>query len=496
MPWTALGPVDWAQEQFGPVDLGDKRLNRRVVKVAAAMAADPAGSIPKQNRHWKQTKGAYRLFDHERATFESISDSHWQRTREQCAQAKTVLLIQDTTWLDYHSHRQTQGLGWNNRCKKQPRGGRGLFLHSVLAVQPQEDGSGRVLGLAWGKLWARSGESIGKNQKRRSRHRRSEDRESLRWTQAVQQIGSPPAATGDSQSPPRWLHVGDRESDIFDLYQQTQKISGVGFVIRVSKDRNASIGHDTPQTLSRQERASSSLKDLCRAMPRLGEKKLWIGPKANRPGRWASLSVSGGPVTLWSPQLNRTGHALRCWAVRVWEENPPEGEEGVNDPEPVEAVEWILLTSEPVKNLQDALRIAGYYTLRWLIEQYHQCLKSGCKVEERQLESADRLEPLIGMLCAVAVRLLQLKNDARLWPDRPAKQCVPQELVSTLCKLIEADAASMTVRRFTHEVAKLGGFLGRKSDGEPGWRTLWQGWHELSLIHAGFELARAQGRYG
>jgi len=262
--------------------------------------------------------------------------------------------------------------------------------------------------------------------------------------------------------------------------------------VRVSKDRNATAGHDTAATATRRQRqAAGRLKALCRAMPALGQRPMWIGPDkkggggaaaAAAAGRTATLSVSCAPVTIWSPQFDRKGQALRCWAVRVWEEHPPAGQR---------AVEWILLTSEPATNLADALRVAGYYTLRWLIEQYHQCLKSGCKVEERQLETADRLGPLIGMLSAVAVRLLQLKNNARLAPDRPATECAPRGLVETMARLIDADAATLTVRRFTHEVAKLGGFLGRTGDGEPGWRTLWQGWHELSLIHAGYELAMA-----
>ena len=150
----------------------------------------------------------------------------------------------------------------------------------------------------------------------------------------------------------------------------------------------------------------------------------------------------------------------------------------------------MILTSEPIASAADALRVAKYYTHRWLIEQYHQCLKSGCKVQERQLEHVDRLAPLIGMLSIVAVRLLQLKNDVRLTPDKPAAAAAPPELVSTLAKLIGVAPRTLTVRRFVHEVAKLGGFLGRKSDGEPGWKTLWLGWHELTLIHAGRELER------
>lgn len=495
MSWTALEPGEWAAEQFGSVALGDRRLNKRAVKVAEAMAADPSGSIPRQNKRWGQTKGAYRLFDHPKATFAALSQPHWQQTHLACAQTSVTLLIQDTTWLDYAAHPQTSGLGWAvGQTKKGGKGkkpvGSGLFLHSVLAVEPQADGSGRVIGLAYAKTWARTGEPIGLDQPRRSAHRHSDERESLRWKEAVEQIGSPlPSTLESSSSSPaspapmtRYLHVGDRESDLFNLYQQTQEMNCVGFAVRVSKDRNAAAGHDTPETQTREQRkAGGRLKALCRSMPALGQKQMWLGPDGkNRTGRMATLSVSGGPVTIWSPQLDRTGHALRCWVVRVWEEHPPAGQQ---------AVEWIILTSEPVTSLAEALRVAAYYTLRWLIEQYHQCLKSGCKVEERQLETADRLEPLIGMLSAVAVRLLQLKNNARLAPDRPATECAPKELVETLSKLIKVKASKLTVRQFTHEVAKLGGFLGRKSDGEPGWRTLWQGWQELSLIHAGYELA-------
>jgi hypothetical protein len=493
MPWTALGPAEWAAEQFGQVDLGDRRLNRRVVAVAASMASDPGGSIPRQSKRWAQAKGAYRLFDHPRVTFDSVSRPHWQETRRQCQQQQApggvVLLIQDTTWLNYSAHPGKAGMGWHGPGVT---GGSGLFLHSVLAVRPRTDeedddagdaGAAAVIGVAWATVWARDGQPVGSDPQRRSRRRRSDDRESLRWTTAVKEIGGPAVASpSSSPSPsPRWLHVGDRESDIFDLYEQSQARAGVGFVVRLSKDRNASAGHDTPDTVTLARRHASSIKAVCRAMPLLGGRHLWVRPRADRPGRWAKLSIAAGPVTLWSPQLDRTGRALRCWAVRVWEADPPAGHE---------PVEWILLTSEPVDDLADAVRVVGYYALRWLIEEYHQCLKSGCRVEARQLETADRLEPLIGMSCAVAARLLQLKNDARLTPDRPATACVPTALVETLSKLTQLDARTLTVRRFVHEVAKLGGFLGRKGDGEPGWRTVWQGWHQLELIHRGYRLAR------
>lgn len=482
MSCQVLSAKAWADREFGVADLKDKRLTRRGVQIAAGMAADPSGSIPRQNKRPHQSKAAYRFFNHKRVVMDSLCNPHWQQTRLSCGECPVVLLIQDTTWLDYAAHPQTQGLGWCNYNKKKDKTtGNGLFLHSVLAVEPWEKGSARVIGLAWATLYARDGEPLRGDQQKRSQRRRSVDRESQRWIQAVQQVGKSPPLS-------RFIHVGDRESDIYELYESAQK-HDAGFVIRMSKDRNASVGHDTPDTCGSEDRKGSSIKQIVRQMPVTGSRQLWISPRAGRPGRFADLSISSAAVTLWSPQINRTGRALRCWAVRAWEANPPAD---VKEP-----VEWMLLTSEPVNGAEDALRIVDYYGCRWLIEEYHQCLKSGCKVEQRQLEDAARLEPLIGMLTIVAVRLLQLKNDVRLTPNKPAIECVPPELVQTLARLIkEKHPEKMTIRRFTHEVAKRGGFMGRKGDGEPGWRTLWEGWRELSLIHAGYEMAREAMRYG
>lgn len=256
MAYEVLSAQAWASEQFGQVQLGDARLNRRAVQVAAAMAENPAGSIPQQSKRWSQTKGAYRLFDHEQATFDSICQAHWEQTRAAAGQRPNVtLLIQDTTWLSFAAHPATTGLGrFGGKSKrgksergKSERGksvGLGLFEHSVLAVEPQPDGNGggggRVLGLAWGKLFTRDEQVIGSNARRRSKRRTSPARESTRWTEAVEQVGAAPPGSGR-----RWLHVGDRESDIFDLYEQTTQMPGVGFVVRLMRARNASAGHRT-----------------------------------------------------------------------------------------------------------------------------------------------------------------------------------------------------------------------------------------------------------
>jgi hypothetical protein len=475
-----LSANDWAVQHFGSVELGDQRRTRRAVKVAAAMAADPSGSIPQQNKEWKNSKGAYRLFDTEQVTFRAMIDLHWQQTRESAGECAVTLMIQDTTQLDYTSHPGCEGLG---RFADGPRweSGLGMLLHNVLAVEPLEDGTARIVGLAWNKPWTRQKPVASK----RSTHkqRREQGCESDRWIEALEAIGAAPPRG-------RFVHVGDREADIFELYKSCHRLAGVSFLVRVSQvNRGALAGHvsDASQVQAG-ARPCGTLGGVARAMAALGGKQVWIAPRGGRPGRFARCLISGGAVTIYSPWgHSRSGHPLCCYGVRVWEVDAPAG---------VEPIEWILLSDEPVNGLDDALRLTQWYALRWLIEQYHQCLKSGCKVESRQLEHVDRLEPLIAMLCVVAVRLLQLKNDTRRMPQAKAIEQVPRESVKTLAKMLGVAAETITLRQFTHEVAKLGGFLGRKSDGEPGWLTLWRGWHELDLITLGTHLPASGGDVG
>ena len=260
----------------------------------------------------------------------------------------------------------------------------------------------------------------------------------------------------------------------------------LGFAIRVVQDRKALAGHgvgDGP--VISKDRPRQGLAEVARSMGALGESTLAVAAKGGRAARQAKLKIAGGEVTLYSPwRRSRTATPLKLWVVRVWEVDAPRG---------VEPIEWIILTSIAINDLADARRVASWYTLRWMVEEYHKCLKTGCRVEQRQLESADRLKPLVAMLSVVAVRLLQLKQQSRTLPDAAALEHLPPPQVQTLAAYLRKQvdskitAASLTVRRFMHEVAKLGGFIGRKSDGVPGWQTLWQGWRQLELMTLGRE---------
>ena len=181
-----------------------------------------------------------------------------------------------------------------------------------------------------------------------------------------------------------------------------------------------------------------------------------------------------------SPFLRETKPVpIPMWVVWVREVDAPEG---------VDPIEWVLYTSLPVASLEDAMVIVRYYEKRWLIEEWHKVLKTGLRVEDRQLKTSKRLEAMMGLMSVAAVRLFQLKGEARTAPERPAEQVVPPKYVSALKAVRKLGSSiQLTVGQFFRELAKLGGFLGRRRDGEPGWITIWRGWDKLQTMIRGAE---------
>lgn len=462
-----LSPACWALRQFGGVQLGDKRINKRALSYAAAAAAAPDASVPKQCRTWKDTKGAYRLMDNDNVSFESLQHPHRRLTLAAAGQARTVLWVSDTTTISI-DHPATEGLGPTSSGGN----GSGMLLHSTLGVEVSTPGVSVaggpdrpvVLGLGHQQLWAREGKEV-------------PDPESLKWKRGIDAVGTPPPGV-------RWVHAGDSESDCWEAIESCVA-NGSGFAIRACQDRLVLEGH------AAEDAGQKPLKlfGLLRKRPMLGGKHLFIRSRPQQEARWAKLAIASCPVTLlapknWSDKPHRSNRPrpapIRCWAVRVWEVDPPQGQ----DP-----VEWVILTDEPADDLESAAKVAGWYACRWLIEEYHKCLKTGCRIEQRQLQEQARLERLLGVLAVVAVRLLQLKHQATLQPEAPAQSVVPERYVKTMrARLKLPRRKKLTVYQFYRETAKMGGFLARKSDGEPGWITLWRGWHELELLTAGFEL--------
>jgi len=459
---TRDAPEKWAALHFGAADLGDERRTNRAVQLAAQMLRRPAGSIPQQSGTWAATKASYRLFNEEEVTFEALGRAHWALTRAEAGKRQVVLMIEDTTELDYTPHPSAEDLGPIGNG-----GGQGMLLHNTLALDP--NGVGEVLGLAHQILFLRQPVPPDETVTQR-KHR---DRESRIWGQSVEAVGSPPAGS-------QWVHVCDRGADNFEMLEACRKTQ-VDFVIRMAQNRRCVAGHDP------NEAQPTHLVEWVRTLPAVGEKTLHLRRRRKRSPRETQLSIAYSAMTLLPPWLDRDASPCPGWVVRVWEPDTPSGE----DP-----IEWILLTSVPVESLEDAMTISHWYSLRWLVEEYHMCLKTGCKVEERQLGKRARLEPCIAILGIVAVQLLQIKLTARNKPNAPASACASPLHVQLLAAYWKKPLEAMTAHDFWRNVARLGGFLARKGDGDPGWQTLWKGWLRLDAMAEGAALLQGTQKCG
>jgi hypothetical protein len=452
-----MDPRAWAQTQFAGAQLGDRRRSARLVTVAAQIAADPLASLPGQTETWADLKAAYRLFDAPEVTFQAIATPHWQLTRQ--GPSGRTLILDDTTELDFGANRQIEGLG--------PVGsgiGRGFLVHSALMVASQTEA---IHGLAGQVLFHRRAAPKGETRAQR-RHRQ---RESEVWGQLIEQVGPPPPQA-------QWVHVMDRGSDDFEVYcrAQRQRVDWVGRVKSRHRRIRDADGHERP------------LEDYLRALPEAGGYALKLRARPGLPARTAKVIVSFGPVTMLVPRQPAASlkqlrpQPIGQWVVWVREVDPPPGLK--------EPIDWVLYTSLPVESLEEAMTIVGYYEKRWLVEEWHKALKTGCQATHRQLKTAGRLEALVGLLSVVAVRLLQAKGVARTEPERPAVEVVPARYVAMLQGARRvAPTTVWGVGQFFRALAQLGGFLGRKRDGEPGWMTIWRGWEKLHLMLRGAQVA-------
>lgn len=456
-----LDTMKWAHQQFGTCELGDKRRTKRAVRYAADVAADPDSSTPQQSEKWSDLKATYRLFDTAEVTFRGLAEPHWRQTRESFAGRGHILLIDDTTDVCFNNRKKLHGLGTIQSDKNQ-----GFLLHSSLGI---DAANGEVLGMAGQTI--RHREPV-KKQHARQRLKRA-DRESRLWGDVIDLVGTP--ATGAT-----YTHVCDRGADNFEVYcHLIQQHSG--WVIRAAQL--------TRKVVDR-EAARWQIKKLLESLPLAGSYELEVRASAKQPARTARLEVRYASIqmprpAMTSPYVKQCGIGeIPMYVVEVREVNPT----GAMWPNGFQPLHWVLYTSHPVENLDQSCGVVEMYEKRPLIEEYHKALKTGCRLESRQYENAHRLEAVTGILAVVAVRLLQLKTVAKREPERPACDVVPQKWVEML--QVVRKRPITTVRQFFREMAGLGGFLGRKGDGEPGWITLWRGFEKLHLLLRGAEAAR------
>jgi hypothetical protein len=450
---------EWARAEFGGADLGDPRRTRRLVKVVEALAQDPHGALHRVLSDWAELMGAYRLVGSSAVSFERVTDPHHQRTRQSCSQPGEYLMIEDTTALDFTRHAAAEGLGRIGND-----GGRGFYLHTTLALRvetwmPDQAPCVSVTGLLAQRCWARTMPSQTQEPKK-ARLRR--DRESQRWADSFIRDGGPASGV-------RWTLIADREADIYELFQKCRSCR-VDWIIRASQPR-ALVDQD------------GSILTAVSQNPPLGSFRLHVRARPGRSARTADLEIRAGTVTFrgpWRPEGRPA--PMEIQVVEVREIQPPSG---------LEPLHWILLTSWPVQDGIWAQRVVKSYASRELVEEYHKALKTGTGVEESQLTQASSLLAWIGILSIVAMRLLSLKLLSRTHPNDPvAENELGPEARIILSRKFGEPPEGWTYQTSLIRIARLGGFKARKSDGLPGWISLWRGWGRLIILIEGFQLAQ------
>ena len=454
----------WAAQEMGHVQLGDCRRTARLVTVTTALAQNPNGTLPSTFTDWKDLRAAYRLFAEPDVTHDAIVVPHCQRVGQACQAPGQYLLVEDTTTLSFNTHAATADLGPVN-----DHGGRGVLVHNTLALRVagwEHDPvpTVTVLGLAGQHCWSRPQTAL-KRKLKSKEGRLGRARESARWAVSLP-VG--PAARAGVQ----WIYVADRESDIYEVFERCA-VRGADWVIRAAQAR-ALMAED------------HSVFTAVAQAPVRGDLSLELRARLGQPARTMRAALRACTITLrapWRPDGPLAPRTLQV--VEVRELAPPAGSK---------PLVWVLLTSLPIRTRTQIKRIIGCYTQRWLVEEFHKALKTGTQMEASQLATGRALQTLCAVLSLVALRLLETKLYARAFPDEPVPpgQFAP-ELIRLLAAKLGCPPGGWTQRTVWRGIARCGGFMGRQSDGEPGWITIWRGWRSLLNMVEGVVLYRKKG---
>jgi hypothetical protein len=426
--------------ELGTIDLGDQRLNRRAQRLAQQLGEKPTLSIPAACGGWGETRAAYRLFDHPEVSAARVLAPHRACTEERLRAYPRVLCIQDTTELDYTTKKGIAGLGPLNYETRW-----GIYLHPTLALTPE-----RVpLGLLAAHTWVREPGSLGEE---KDPNRPLEAKESLRWVDGFARVN----ALAETLSDTRLTYIADREGDLYDLFVEAPcPEHGADWLVRVQHaDRLLADGR--------------KLRAVIDAAPVLTEISFERPASHGRRARTVHQQIKAVRITLKPPaRPDRTLAEVTVTALLATEAQPPANE----DP-----LDWLLLTNLPVETAEQAVEKLSWYLCRWQIEVYFKVLKSGCRVEQLQLETRERLEPALAVYMIIAWRVLFLTMLGRDCPEMPCDTVFADEewkAVYLVTQRKPPPTEPPSLDTMVRMVATLGGFLNRKHDGFPGPTTLW-----------------------
>jgi hypothetical protein len=473
--------TSWTEDEFEDAQFKDERLKTRVIKLVDRLSEAPESPINQACLDWAETKAAYRFFRNDSVEPSEILASHINKTVERAKNYQTILAIQDTTYFSYAHHKKTKGLGilWRRTSHGKEVLSKGLVMHTAFAVTTE----GLPLGILDQNIYSHPELPKKLREEKKRSHNITlsvEDKASFRWIESLINCNY-----HLEHSIIKMITVCDREGDIFDLFDRAFKLK-TSLLIRAAQDRLI----NKPSRHSRKPK--EKLWKFMKNQQIRGRVVIDIpsrGGRFGKPSRSALLDLRFGSFSITPPRNHpdyKTLTKLNLNAIYVIEQHPPKGE----DP-----LEWMLLTDLPINDFDSAAETVRYYSLRFRIETLHRILKSGFLAEQCRLSSATALIRYLTVLSIASWRIFWITIIGRSNPDIPCTQFLTEAewkvLYSKIYQSNQFPHAPITARHAIHLIGRLGGFLDRKGDNDPGVISLWRGWRRLCDLADGWELAKA-----
>lgn len=457
---------EWIDEEIINCKFKDERLEKRFHKILGQLADGLGESIPFGCQDWANTKAAYRFFSNERVSELEILRGHFDSTRDRfLATDGPILILHDTTEFSYQrGDRQTLGKITTTPSYRAPSRVHtvcGLLMHSSLVVTTK----GLPLGLASIKYWTRKKFKGCNRLKKKVNPTRVpiEKKESIRWIENLKQ------STSLLSEPGRCIHIGDRESDIYELFCASQEMQ-THFLVRSCVDRLAQDGTIT-------------IAEKMEEVPVKGLHRIQVKDKKGKISE-ALIEIKYHRIRVLPPIGKQKQYPELILTVIFAQER--------GRPKDRDKIDWKLLTDLPVNSRPEAIEKLEWYALRWKIEIFHKILKSGCKAEESKLRTAERLVKLIAVFCILSWRIFWLTMLNRAEPDAPVILALTKTEISILDQIVSEknESKKKSISKYLIKLAKLGGYLGRANDSPPGNLVIWRGLARLTDIELGFSLAQ------
>ncbi len=442
----------WITEELKDITFKEKRLKDRFLRIIESFSQRPDCSIPQRSQNWGETKGAYRFFANKNVSTDDFIPAHWKNTAIRAQKEEYVLALHDTSLMSFNGHSPEKNLG-------RTRGtGTGFFLHTTLIVSPSE----QILGTTVANMWQRKD-----HQEDRSKIISEGDRWVDGITQTNKQLGKELSI----------INVADREADSINFYKECIA-NGNHFVVRQRVARRVKNNLcKTSELLQKSNIIGSEDITITNKYHVKRGKSIRVKDSLGRTQRETTLYYQALPIEV---KLKSAKEQFSFNMVRIFEKDAIDENEKRND-----RIDWYLITSLPINSLEDIKKVAHIYALRWKVELFFKVLKSGCKVQECRLGSFERLQKFISMAMIVSWRICWLKYFGELEPLESAESILSETEILIICKKNKF-TGTLTVKQAILWIAKLGGHLNRKNDGDPGFQTLWRGMHRLYDLEEGY----------